>query len=320
MNYAQLQQLWLTNGGPPAWAPTMAAIGLLESGGDPNAQNPSGATGIWQVEWPLHSDLSPDGSRQALFDPNNNAKAAIAILNGGAGLCSGWGTVQGGDALGIAVCKAGSQPWSTAQIQNNGFGQYTTGGDAGLTSAQSASIASGGQTTPRVGCSGKGGNGDGVLWSFPGFFGAGSFDVTYCMLKGLTGFAVTGVGVFVMGVGVILVVTQSAKGRQAIAKAAAVPGAAQANRAAKRVAGERAASAAAESNRRSEVTAARRRLEARRRLNERAAERNPGRAGPEPVNRRQGERMDRDRFEEAGLSTPGPADRRTGSERLRKVG
>lgn len=91
----------------------MAAIALLESGGNPNATNPSGATGLWQVEFPLHNqDVPGITTAQQALDPNNNAKLAISILGGGGGLCSGWGTQAGGDAIGEAVCNSGSKPLS----------------------------------------------------------------------------------------------------------------------------------------------------------------------------------------------------------------
>lgn len=217
LSYGQLQNLWNNAGGPPAWAPTMAAIALLESGGNTQASNPSGATGLWQVEWPLHSDLSPDGSRQALYDPTVNAKAAIAILNGGAGLCSGWGTVQGGDALGIAVCRGGSTPWTTAQIQSNGFGQYTgAGGTSGNVGAGDASLQ--GLITAAGGCNTKGPNGDGKVFSTGGILGFGSFTFTYCELKALTGGLFIGLGGGIMLVGTLLTVGaalgETALGRQ----------------------------------------------------------------------------------------------------------
>src|SRR5262252_4144178 len=49
----QLQRLWIAAGGDPALAPTMAAIAeQRESGGWSGAWNSTGATGLWQVEWP----------------------------------------------------------------------------------------------------------------------------------------------------------------------------------------------------------------------------------------------------------------------------
>lgn len=96
-SYAQIQQLWINNGGNRAMAPLMAAIAEVESGGDDQASNPSGATGLWQVEWPLHSGIVPCvTSRQALKDPNCNARAAVALSGNnpstapGSPVYSGW--------------------------------------------------------------------------------------------------------------------------------------------------------------------------------------------------------------------------------------
>jgi hypothetical protein len=44
-----LEGLWTAAGGPPGLAHLMAAIAMAESGGNPAAYNPSGATGLWQI-------------------------------------------------------------------------------------------------------------------------------------------------------------------------------------------------------------------------------------------------------------------------------
>lgn len=78
--YAQLMGIWINNGGATAMAPLMAAVAEVESGGNDQATNPSGATGLWQIEWPLHQGIVACATSQAaLLDPNCNAKAAIAI-------------------------------------------------------------------------------------------------------------------------------------------------------------------------------------------------------------------------------------------------
>lgn len=88
--FGQLEALWVANGGPPAWAPTMAGIALAESGGNPSATNPSGATGLFQIEMPLHDDLVPGATTQAsMLDPNTNVQAAIKLLGSGSGI-SAW--------------------------------------------------------------------------------------------------------------------------------------------------------------------------------------------------------------------------------------
>lgn len=48
-SYQGLEDLWIAAGGP-AWAAAHAAeIAMCESGGNPGAYNPSGATGLWQI-------------------------------------------------------------------------------------------------------------------------------------------------------------------------------------------------------------------------------------------------------------------------------
>ena len=83
-NYQQLQQLWIQAGGSPEWAPTMAAIAYgAESGGNPTATNPSGATGLWQIEVP---GSSGGYTAAQLMDPLTNAKRAVELLGNGSGI------------------------------------------------------------------------------------------------------------------------------------------------------------------------------------------------------------------------------------------
>lgn len=73
-SYAQLEGLWIQAGGSAAKAPLMAAIALAESGGNPRAMNPSGASGLWQI---LGAPQGWSGSED-WFDPSTNARAAVA--------------------------------------------------------------------------------------------------------------------------------------------------------------------------------------------------------------------------------------------------
>jgi len=95
-SYGELEQLWISAGGPKALAPLMAAIALAESGGNPAANNytDNGGTqtswGLWQVSNGTHSWPGPS-------DPNvpmNNAKYAVAKYNS-QGLTA-WGTYDSG--------------------------------------------------------------------------------------------------------------------------------------------------------------------------------------------------------------------------------
>lgn len=73
-----LAQLWISNGGDPRLANTMAAIAMAESGGNPQAtnSNTNGTEdrGLWQIN-SIWSQFNP----QSLFDPNYNARAAVAV-------------------------------------------------------------------------------------------------------------------------------------------------------------------------------------------------------------------------------------------------
>jgi hypothetical protein len=83
------------------------AIVKRESGGDPSAKNPSGATGLFQMMTPLHCGdygIPAGGNCQKwLEDPDNNARAAKALYDeagwrpwaasGGAPLPTNWDTV-----------------------------------------------------------------------------------------------------------------------------------------------------------------------------------------------------------------------------------
>lgn len=71
-SYRQLEQLWISAGGRRSLAPTMAAIAEAESGGNPQAENPSGASGLWQI---LGAVRPRDQAH--LFDPNVNAREAV---------------------------------------------------------------------------------------------------------------------------------------------------------------------------------------------------------------------------------------------------
>lgn len=70
--YAQLEGLWIQAGGPRSMAPLMAAIAEAESGGDTNARNPSGATGLWQIKGAVNP-----GDQSTLTSPPVNAREAV---------------------------------------------------------------------------------------------------------------------------------------------------------------------------------------------------------------------------------------------------
>jgi len=71
-SYAQLEGLWINAGGSSTLAPVMAAIAEAESGGCSTAQNPSGATGLWQILGAVNP-----ADQNSLTDPAVNAKEAV---------------------------------------------------------------------------------------------------------------------------------------------------------------------------------------------------------------------------------------------------
>lgn len=71
-SYSQLEQLWINAGGSRSLAPLMAAIAEAESGGNSNAYNPSGASGLWQILGAVNP-----ADQGSLFTPSVNAHEAV---------------------------------------------------------------------------------------------------------------------------------------------------------------------------------------------------------------------------------------------------
>jgi hypothetical protein len=116
-SFAQLEQLWLSAGGSKVFAPLMAGVAIVESGGNPQAYNPSGASGLWQIEIPLNENLVPGGAAN-VFNPQDNAKAAVRLSgNTLAGITSNWLVDEpAGAAAKIAQNNGGTVPASTSTI------------------------------------------------------------------------------------------------------------------------------------------------------------------------------------------------------------
>lgn len=94
-SYRQLEQLWTSAGGSSKLAPIMAAIAMAESGGNPNATNPTDnggrqtSWGLWQISNGTHSQPAPN-----ILDPTVNARQAVAKYKA-QGL-KAWGTYTSG--------------------------------------------------------------------------------------------------------------------------------------------------------------------------------------------------------------------------------
>jgi hypothetical protein len=127
----------------------MAGVAMVESGGNPAAYNASGASGLWQIEVPLHNSVIPGGASN-VFNAQANAKAAVAVSgNTLAGITSNWlvdeppgaaeaitkqngGTVP---ATGSLPATSGAQPSSgsnTADPSSSTNFDYTTASISGI--------------------------------------------------------------------------------------------------------------------------------------------------------------------------------------------
>lgn len=131
LTFAQLEQLWTANGGDPTVAPTMAAIALAESSGNPSALNATdnngtqSSYGLWQISTGTHAAPSPSWA-----DPNTNA--ALAVQKYATQGLGAWGTYTSGIykqflsstaqpvSAGSSVTISGSTDWSKALLTELG--------------------------------------------------------------------------------------------------------------------------------------------------------------------------------------------------------
>jgi hypothetical protein len=141
LTYAQLEGVWIAAGGDPSAASTMAAIAYPESGANPGSVQqgqPYSTTGwgLWQIT-PGNS-IPAAGIDNALLNPLNNAKAAVAKYNAAKKRGNGfspWTTYTSGKYLryvqnGVAPTTAGVLD-ATGNVLPNISGVPTTGGAAG---------------------------------------------------------------------------------------------------------------------------------------------------------------------------------------------
>lgn len=105
MNFSQLEQLWIQNGGNPLMAPVAAAVAYAESTGNPNAVGDGGTSlGLWQIHYTVH----PQFNASQLFDPNYNAQAAIQLSGNGANWTpwTTWNNYQKGSGYGASIISS----------------------------------------------------------------------------------------------------------------------------------------------------------------------------------------------------------------------
>ncbi len=123
--YAQLEGLWISEGGDPTAAPMAAAIALAESGGKANAtnHNTNGSTdrGLWQIN-------SVHGA-QSTYNVKLNTRAAISISGNGKDW-SPWTTFQTGAYK--KYLQSGVAPQGGGPAGSGGGGGGGGGGGLGI--------------------------------------------------------------------------------------------------------------------------------------------------------------------------------------------
>lgn len=146
--YAQLEQLWINNGGSAATAPVAAAVAMAESAGQAAATsaNPDGGTnaGLWQLDTPGGGGAGYSVAQ--LQDPNTNAKAAVAASSGGANWAT-WETYVNGAYKAFVSSSTTPDPNVPASTGTGGTGVTQATLDAATQSASTCLI---GFTSPTV--------------------------------------------------------------------------------------------------------------------------------------------------------------------------
>ncbi len=126
-SYAQLEGLWIDAGGKKSLAPVMAAIAMAESGGCSSAQNPSGATGLWQI----NGAVNP-ADQGNLTDQHVNASEAV--LKWKAQGLNAWVTFTSGAYKQFLRGNVPPTLNGTGPVGSGGFGGGAGGVGAGITS------------------------------------------------------------------------------------------------------------------------------------------------------------------------------------------
>jgi hypothetical protein len=143
-SFAQLEQLWINAGGSKALAAYAAATALVESGGRSDAYNASGASGIWQIEVPLHDSVIPGGAGNVM-NPEANARAAVAVSgNTMAGLIANWTVDEPAGAVQAMLAKYGGTAPATGSLPAGSSGSSGSGSSG---SGSSGSGSSGDSTS-----------------------------------------------------------------------------------------------------------------------------------------------------------------------------
>ncbi|GAA1042188.1 hypothetical protein GCM10009557_67600 [Virgisporangium ochraceum] len=120
---AQIYGFCRMAGFSPDEATTFTAIALAESGGNSRAHNPVGedSKGLFQINARAHPGLD---SKYDLFDPQQNARAAYEVSNGGA-TGTPWTVTHGGSGARYLRYKDEAQAAAMAYGDGPGLGVWT---------------------------------------------------------------------------------------------------------------------------------------------------------------------------------------------------
>jgi hypothetical protein len=180
-SYAQLEQIWIQNGGSVTTAPMAAAIAMAESGGDSNSHSGTDDWGLWQI----------NKGGPAMLDPAANARTAVQMSQNGQNWRP-WCTAYADAACGT---RGGAYLGSKAP-----FWKYLQGQSADLGTIQPI-----GESTDPTTLQGAGDTGGDCLWKLPSV-GIGPVHLGgQCLVNRSQGRALLG-AVCLVGGGLIMVV------------------------------------------------------------------------------------------------------------------
>lgn len=237
-----------------SWGPTMAGIGLFESGGQSNAVAGSspgasaatstdgygGSYGIWQINGSHDGITNPVPPSQggpvppqawvlSMFNPANNAKEAGYLLANGKGL-SAWA----GDPVGNAALNNGGKPLTPAQVNQAlaPYGKSLSGTSSLAGISTSATAGAAGSTS----ASGSGGCANPDSMSFTLHRTGGCCSNVYainaspyhflneCQTDAVLGAMMIGAGALLAVTGLIIILASAGSGNSASALLGVLPG------------------------------------------------------------------------------------------------
>lgn len=204
-SFAQLEQLWISNGGNPATAPVMAAVAMAESGGNPSAVSPSNDYGLWQINESNFASYGLNSSNWS--DPNTNAKVAIKMSGNGSNIaawCTAWAQPKGNCGHGqLSAPQAGSPAYKNLASYGGGSAaSYVASSNAAKNRPTDCDDQKGGIPLP----------------------GTGARIFNECQTRAMLGGLLMGVGVLGTLLGVGLILAAGTGSRKLLTAVQAAPG------------------------------------------------------------------------------------------------